>query len=88
MEECCQNVLKMAKETVDGVHFVMTYSYNHVITDIAEGILKEKRRNKEIMKYFHLHYQNCHEKYINPSPKIRYSLVKIYYNFYFAKKTL
>lgn len=60
IEECCQNVLKMGKETVDGVHFVMTYSYSHVITDIVEGILKKKKRNKEIMKYFHLHNQKCH----------------------------
>lgn len=41
------------------------------------------------MKYFHLHYQNYHEKYVNSSLEIRYSLVKIYYNFfYFANKTL
>lgn len=42
------------------------------------------------MKYFHLHNQKCHEKYIiNSTLEIRYSLVKIYYNFfYFASKTL
>lgn len=89
IEEYCQNVLKMAKETVNGARFVMTYRYSHVITDIVEGILK-KKRNKEIMKYFHLNNQKCHEKYIiNSTLEIRYSLAKIYYNFfYFASKTL
>lgn len=54
IEECCQNVLKMEKETVDGVRFVMTYSYSHVITDIVEGILKkkkEKQRNNEVFSF-------------------------------------
>lgn len=54
IEECCQNVLKMGKETVDGVRFVMTYSYSHVITDIVEGILKkkkEKQRNNEVFSF-------------------------------------